>query len=242
MSVITEEPVRDAPRVEPPPAQVRRGPRRRSPWPLALIVVAVVALVIGAGRLDLDDLLPSPPNPFAEKTVDRSPPAVLRALEDLSEYRAATGYFQVMVDLEEDAKYLPAFIRGERTLFVASGTVDAAVDFSTVADGAIEVSEDRRSVQVSLPAPHLTAPRVDPERSHVVSRDRGVLDRVGSVFSDSPTGERHLYLAAEKKLEAAARDGDIVRRAEENTRSMLDGMLRSLGFTEVKVHFSPPTG
>ena len=82
--------------------------------------------------------------------------------------------------------------------------------------------------------------RVDPQRSHVVSRERGLLDRVGSVFSDSPTGERHLYLLAQKKMEEAARDGDNVRRAEQNTRSMLDSMLRSLGFTEVRVHFSSP--
>lgn len=205
-----------------------------------MVLVAVVALVT---RLDkLDDLLPSLPNPFAESTVDRSPPAVLRALEDLSEYRAATGYFQVIVDLEEDAKYLPAFIRGERTLFVATGTVEAAVDVSSVGHDAIEVSNDRREVKVSLPAPQLTEPRVDPERSHVVSRERGLLDRVGSVFSDSPTAERHLYLVAERKFEAAARDGDILRRAEQNTRSMLDGMLKSLGFTKVTVDFSPPPG
>jgi hypothetical protein len=203
-------------------------------------LVAVVALVTAVAKLD--DLMPSLPNPFAEKTVDRSPPAVLRALEDLSEYRAATGYFQVIVDLEEDAQYLPAFIRGERTLFIATGTVDAAVDFSTIGQGAIEVSDDRRRVQVSLPAPRLTEPRVDPERSHVVSRERGLLDRVGSVFSDSPTGERHLYLLAEKKMEVAAREGDILRRAQENSRSMLDSMLRSLGFTEVRVDFSPPAG
>lgn len=204
------------------------------------MLIAVVALLTGAGKLD--DLLPSVRNPFSEKTVDRSPPAVLRALEDLSEYRTATGYFQVIVDLEEDAKYLPAFVRGERTLFVATGTVDAAVDFSTLGQGAIEVSNDRRRVRVSLPAAHITEPRVDPQRSHVVSRERGILDRVGSVFSDSPTGERHLYLLAQKKMQGAAEEGDIVRRAEQNTRAMLDSMLRSLGFTEVRVDFSPPPG
>ncbi len=97
-------------------------------------------------------------------------------------------------------------------------------------------------MEIDLPIPRLTPARVDPARSHVVSRDRGILDRLGSVFADSPTGERQLYLLAERKLQAAAQEGDIVRRAEDNTRAMLETMLRSLGFTEVTVRFeAPPT-
>ena len=39
-----------------------------------------------------------------------------------------------MVDVEQDNKLLPSFIKGERTLFIAAGTVDAAVDFSGLSD------------------------------------------------------------------------------------------------------------
>ncbi len=215
-----------------------RPPRRRYPWGAVAVLFAVVGLL--AVLTKLDGLVPSLRNPFGQKNVDRSQPAVLRALEDLSEYRAATGYFQVVIDLEEDARYLPSLVRGERTLFVATGTVDAAVDFSDIGRGAVEVADDRRAVEISLPRPRLMPARVDPARSHVVSRDRGLLDRLGSVFSDSPTGERQFYLLAEQKLQAAAQEGDIVRRAEDNTRAMLDSMLRSLGFTEVTVRFEAP--
>ncbi len=207
---------------------------------MVTVLVAVVGLAAGLARLD--DLVPSLPNPFAQNSVDHSPPAVLRAVEDLSEYRAATGYFQVIVDLEEDAKFLPSLVRGERTLFMATGTVDAAVDFSGIGQEAVKVTDNGRAVEIDLPTPRLTPARVDPARSHVVSRDRGILDRLGSVFADSPTGERQLYLLAERKLQAAAQEGDIVRRAEDNTRAMLETMLRSLGFTEVTVRFeAPPT-
>ena len=195
----------------------------------------VAALMVGAGRIG--DLLPSLPNPFGSETVDRTQPAILQSLEDLSRYEAARANFEVIVDSEKDARFIPSVIRGERTLFVGAGSVEATVDFSALDEGSIRVSDDRRSVEVIVPAPTLSEPRVDPDRSRVVSRDRGVLDRVGSMFSDSPTSDRPLYLAAEKKMRAAAGSSDLQARAEDNTRQMLDGTLRALGFTSVTVTF-----
>lgn len=200
--------------------------------------LAVVVVLLGVGVTRLGDLLPSFGNPFATDTVDRSQPALLRAIEDLAEYRAATGQFQVIIDVEDDTRFVPSFIRGERTLFLAGGTVDASVDFSRLGEEAIVVSGDGDSVTVRLPAARLSEPQVDPERSYVVERERGLLDRAASVFSDSPTGERELYLLAEDKLAAAAAEAGLAARAEANTRSMLVSMLGSLGFSDVEVVFA----
>ncbi|MDP8937654.1 MAG: DUF4230 domain-containing protein [Actinomycetota bacterium] len=199
--------------------------------------LVVLVLAVGVGRIG--DLLPSLPNPFATDTVDRSQPALLQSLEDLSRYQAARANFEVIVDSEKDARFMPSVIRGERTLFVGSGSVEAFVDFSGLDERSIRVSDDRRSVEVTVPAPTLSEPRVDPGQSRVVSRDRGVLDRVGSVFSDSPTSDRPLFLAAEDKMRTAAAASDLRTRAEQNTRQMLEGTLRSLGFTTVTVTFAP---
>jgi hypothetical protein len=50
---------------------------------------------------------------------------------------------------------------------------------------------------------------------------------------------QELYPLAEEKLAAAARDGSgLLDRAEQNTRLMLVGLLRSLGFTRVEVRFA----
>jgi len=203
---------------------------------LAVGALVVVALALGVGRVA--ELLPSLPNPFATDEVDRTQPALLQSLEDLSRYEAARANFEVVVDSEKDARFLPSVIRGERTLFVGSGSVEAFVDFSQLDERSIRVSDDRRSVEVTVPAPTLSEPRVDPERSRVVSRDRGILDRVGSAFSDSPTSDRPLYLAAEEKMQAAAQASDLRARAEHNTRQMLERTLQSLGFTDVTVTFA----
>jgi hypothetical protein len=207
----------------------------RSKLALATLALVVVVLVVGLTRLV--GLLPSLGNPFAGETVDRSQPALLQAIEDLSEYQAATGQFQVIIDVEDDTRFLPSFIRGERTVFLAGGTVDASVNFAGLGDEALNVSDDRTAVTVRLPPARLSEPRVDPERSYVVSRERGLLDRAASVFSDSPTGERDLYLRAQDRLSAAAAAAGLVDRAETNTRAMLESMLGSLGFDDVTVTF-----
>jgi hypothetical protein len=204
------------------------------------VVVAglvLLGVLFGAGKLG--GLFPSLPNPFGSTTVDRTQPALLKSLEDLSRYQAATGNFQVIVDTEDDARFLPAFIKGERTVFVAAGSADATVDFSQLDERSVQVSEDRRSATIVLPAPTVSEPVVDPEQSRVATRNRGLLDRVGSVFSDSPTSERPLYLAAQAKMQQAAAESDLRTRAEQNTTRMLEGLLRGLGFTSVSVSFSP---
>jgi len=204
-----------------------------------VVVGAVLICGLLAVTGTLGNLLPSIPNPFSSRTIDRTQPALLQAMEDLSNYEAAAGNFQVLVDSERDARFLPSFIRGERTVYSAAGSVDAFVNFSNLDAQAIVVSEDRRSVTISLPPPTLAEPHLDLDRSMVVSRDRGLLDRLGSVFSDTPTGERELQLAAQEKMKAAAAESDLATRAEQNTRKMLESLLGNLGFTSVTVTFVP---
>jgi len=210
--------------------------RRRS---VAVCVLVVLTVAFGAGRLGLRDLLPSLPNPFGSKTLDHSQPPLRTALTDLSRYEAASANLQVIVDSEKDASFLPSFLRGDRTVFVAAGSVDATVDFSGLDDGSITVSPDRRAVTVVLPPPALSPVRIDPAQSQVASRQRGLLDRLGSVFSDSPSNDRRLYVAAQQKMDtAAAHDGELRSRAADNTRKMLEGMLHSLGYSSVTVNFA----
>jgi len=202
-------------------------------------MLVVGAFLIGVGLL-LAVAIPSL-NPFRSETIDRSGPAVLRSISRLNEYRAASANLEVVVDLEKDVALLPDFIKGEKTLLVAAGRVDAKVDFSRLRGGALKVSEDRRSVELVLPAPTLADPQLDLERTRVFDRSRGLFDRIESVFEDSPTSDRELLLLAEKKLAAAARaDGGVLTAAEENTRQMLTGLLRGLGFERVTVGFERP--
>lgn len=139
---------------------------------------------------------------------------------------------------QKPARFVPAAIRGECVIFVAVGTVDAGVDLSNLDEDAIDVDEDRRRAAIELPRARLLGVRVNPSLSYVYDRDRGLIDRVASVFQDNPTGERQLYVLAEQKLLAAARGGSgLLARAERNTRATLVAMLRALGFEEIAIRF-----
>ena len=203
------------------------------PWILLVLLVMVIAVVLAVRAL------PQLSVP-GDRTVDRSQPAVLKSIAPLRQFRAATANLQVIVDVERDS-LLPSFLKGERVLFVAGGNVDAGVDFSQVGAESIEVDETRTRVRIELPAARLYDARVDPARSRVFDRDRGLIDRVESVFEDSPTEERSLYLLAERRLrDAAAADDELLRTAERNTRAMLEGLLRGLGFRDVTIEFAAP--
>jgi hypothetical protein len=75
----------------------------------------------------------------------------------------------------------------------------------------------------------------------VYDRDRGIVDRVEDAFSDRPGDEQPLYRLAEEKLAAAAADDPrLIETAERNTRAMLSGLLRGLGFERITIEFRPP--
>jgi hypothetical protein len=201
------------------------------------VTVVVLAVVLGALGLGGALLAVRIGELFETTTVDRSPPPVLQTLRDLSQYKAASASFEVIVDTERDVKYLPSFIAGERTLFVAVGSVDATVDFSALADSAVVMADDRGAVSIRLPRAVLAEPVVDTEQSRVAARSRGLFDRVAGIFQSEPTSDRPLYLAAEAKMADAAKATSLRERAEENTRIMLTSLLRSLGFERVTVTF-----
>ena len=218
-----------------PDKPVKRLPQRMPGWAKALTAVVVVLVVMFAGiRLSL---LPGLRDFFGTETHDRSGPALLQSIQDMSRYDAATGNFQVVVDLEKDAKFLPDAIRGTRTLYVGAGTVDAFVDLGKIGDKDVTVNDDRTSATLRLPHAQLGKPALDPDRSYAVSKQRGLLDRLGDFFSDNPNSEQAVQKLAVKHIREAAKDSALTGRAEKNTTDMLEGLLRSLGFKEVKVTY-----
>lgn len=213
----------------------RSAHRRRVPRKLLGVVLGIAVLVPVSAQLV--DVLPHWGNPFKQQIVDRSPAPLLLALQDLSQYHAATGTFQVVVDVEHDIAHVPAVISGERTTFLGIGSVNAMVDFTNVGPDRVAMSPDRRAVTIALPAPRLAPAVVDPAASRVVGRERGLLNRIAAVFQDSPTSEQEVYQLAEARMNEAAKASDLARRGQENTRQMLTTLGRSLGFRDVTVTF-----
>jgi hypothetical protein len=60
------------------------------------------------------------------------------------------------------------------------------------------------------------------------------------MFTDSPTTDRDLLIAAERQLADAASTSELLTMGEDNTRTMLDELLGDLGYDDVTVVFVAP--
>ncbi|MEU7750741.1 DUF4230 domain-containing protein [Micromonospora sp. NPDC049101] len=206
---------------------------------LLLLGAAALAVVVLLG-IQATGLLPEFRNPFAKEQTDRSQPPLLKSIQDLSRYVAAEGNFQVVVDTQNDRRNVPDFLLNERTLFVGAGSVEAYVDFTKIGEGAVVPSADGKSVEIKLPAPQLGETNLNMEKSYVFAEQRGLLNRLGDLVGNDPNRQQQVYQLAEDRITAAARDSGLSARAEENTRKMLEGLLRSLGYQQITITYTAP--
>lgn len=205
---------------------------------LAIVALALTVLLLVVAVVQVRNFVQGIGQPVTGKTIDRSGPVVLQSVRDFARYEGAAGTFQVIVDLEKDAVFLPTTIIGQRTLFVAVGSVNAYVDFSSLTKDAITVGADRQAVDVRLPHAALDKPNLDHQHSYVFAQERGIVDRVRTFFDQAPNEQAELYRVAEQKIGDAATQSGLTARAEANARTMLQGLLHSLGFKQVMITYA----
>jgi hypothetical protein len=194
---------------------------------IALVVVGALVALAGVTAANAFGL-----NPFQSRQIDRSQPALLQSIQNVSRFQAAVGNFEKVIDIEDDIAGVPAIIAGRRTLFVAAGTVNAYVDLSGLTDKDLELSPDGKTVTVRLPEPQLEKPNLDFDRSYTYSRDRGVVDRIADAF-EAPD-QAKLYKLAETKFAAAAAESELRKQATENTKAFLTSLC---GRLQIQVTF-----
>jgi hypothetical protein len=217
--------------------RIVRG-QRLAGW-VAGLIAAIAAIAVLVVVLSAVHLLPQLRNPFAETTTVRSGPVLLKSITPLSRYEAASGSFQVVVDLSNRTQFLPSFLEGSDTLFIGEGTDIAFVDFSHLNGNGIRVSPDRTAVTVHLPHAELEPSVLNVRQSYVYAQQQGLLNRVGNFFSGNPNSQQQVYILAQQQIQNAARKSPLLIEAEKNTRGMLTGMLGSLGFKQITVTFAP---
>jgi hypothetical protein len=212
---------------------------RRGPGGCLFWLAGFVALVVVAGLvLHVSGLLPSFHNPFASKKTDRSQPTLLLSIQDLARFDAASGNFQEVIDVQEDKKYIPDLIFNDRSLFICVGSVDAYVDFSQIGKGDITDSADHKTATVRLPGAQLGKPNIDHDKSYVFATQKGLVNHIGDLFGGDQNKQQELYQRGEQRIQQAAKDSGLVQRAQDNTKEMLEQLLRSLGYTSITVTFT----
>ena len=205
---------------------------------LAAVAAVVVAAAVLLLVLSVVHVLPTLRNPFTETTTERSGPVVLKSITELSRYEAASGSFQVVVDLTKSTSFLPSFIAGSQTLFVGDGTDIAYVNFSGLKGPDLRVSRNRTAVTVSLPQPQLEPAVLNTRQSYVFAQQQGLVNRLDNFFGGNPNSQQAVYISAQRHIEAAARRSPLLADARQNTQAMLTGMLGALGFRHITVKWA----
>jgi hypothetical protein len=205
---------------------------------IASVVAVVIILAVLAGTVGM--LLGWRPslNPFSDEAVDRTGPSLLKSLTDLSEYHAASGHYETVVDIEKDTSFVPDVLSGERLLYVGKGDVDAVVDFDELDERRVVIAEDGSSVTIRLPAPTVDKPVLDLKNSYVVHHDKGIINR----FRGSELEREAQLKAVEQMTTAANSEGMLIDRAKENTITMLHGLFGSIGYTSITITFDEDPG
>ncbi|MFB9690648.1 DUF4230 domain-containing protein [Amycolatopsis plumensis] len=201
---------------------------------LAAAVVVLIAAILVASAVHL---LPQLRNPFAQKTEEHSGPVLLQSIVELSRYEAASGSFQVVVDIKSSS-VLPSFLVGSDTLFIGVGTDNAFVDFSRLKSDAVQVSDDRQSATITLGHAQLEPATLNVHESRVYAQQQGLFTRINDFLSGNPNSQQALYELAQKQIQAAAAKSSLIADAERNTRTMLTGLLQSLGFKTITVKYA----
>jgi hypothetical protein len=236
----TLAPVDPAETLQPPAPPSRPRVVPRTVWFFAIVAILGLSGAVGLGVVihAIGDANPFKNGLVTQRTVDRSGPAVLKAVSDLGTLQSASGHYEMIVDIEHSVDHVPSFLAGRRVLFVAVGDVGTTVNLRNLPAGSVTVNGARTAATIHLAKPTISAPQLDLRASHVYSSDRGVVDAIGDLFNGAPDQQQQIYTVATQKLaQAAHADNGLVNRAEANTRGTLQGLLRPLGFTDVTVQF-----
>jgi hypothetical protein len=210
--------------------------RKRAIGAVVAVVVLLGVVLVGSAV----HLFPQLRNPFAETTTERTGPVLLQSIVQMSRYDAASGTFQVVVDISSSGSILPGFLQGSDTMFIGVGSVDAFVDFSHLKGNAVQVSGDRLSATITLDHAQLATATLDVKQSYVFAQQQGLFTRIGDFFSGNPNSQQAAYEAAQRTIQQAAAKSQLVADAERNTKTMLVSLLQSLGFKNITITFGHP--
>ncbi len=154
-------------------------------------------------------------------------PTVVRQIQQLQRLETVSYTVDKIISGERGNPYVPAFLIGDRILLVVHGEVVAGVNLAKMrpADVAVQGS----NISVHVPDAEIFSTRIDNAKTRVYSRDTGLFS------SPDLNLESQVREEAERQLQQAALQDGILNSAGQNARNTIAGMLKGLGFQQVKI-------
>jgi hypothetical protein len=152
-------------------------------------------------------------------------------LETLGRLETAKYVVQTVVDMEQEPdNVFERFLGTDQLLLVAEGEVVAGFDLTQIDESQIMVQGT--VVTMTLPPPEILYSRVDNDKTFVYERRTGLFQR------PDPNMESEARRLAEGQLIDWALEHEILDQAEEFGLIILEGFLKSLGFTELHLQIA----
>ena len=196
---------------------------------LALVIVVLsVGLGIGISRFDFAERMPLI-GPLLHERPARTTtgPVVVEGVRGLDRLATVRVTESIIVTRESGGDFFDRLFSGEKVLLVASGDVEAGVDLSEIRDEDVRVGDD--TVTIRLPEPEVLSASLDEESTRVYDRDYSPLN-----LRPNDDLVEEARATAEKRLEAAALENDILETAETNAEQSIRAFVTTLGFEEVR--------
>jgi hypothetical protein len=151
---------------------------------------------------------------------------VVDRIQKLQRLETVVYNMDKLVTGAKENRIFPDFLAGDRLLMMVHGEVVAGIDFSNLKPGDVKV--DGKAVQLRLPAPEVFSTRIDNAKTRVYSRQTGLL------VPTDPNLETQVRQEAERQLQEAALADGILKTAQQNAASNLNGLLQGLGFEKIE--------
>ena len=193
----------------------------------------------GAGALVLHLAMPFvnpviPPMSETRTTVVPTPDVIL-AVRSLGRLETESYHLERVVDLTDHQTQLFGLVTSkDAILLVAVGDVTAGVDLEHVAPADVDTDWDSHSVTLRLPPPSVFSSKLDEQATRVYSR---TTDLIASRHEDLESRAR---AEAARSMEATAVERGLLDRARGDAERALVGLLKSVGFVDVRIEWKKP--
>lgn len=151
---------------------------------------------------------------------------ILQQVKTLSQLVTVQWVMEKVV-ICDDPKTISFLPLGEnRVLLVAHGIAKAGIDMSEIKEGDIQVSKSK--ITLKLPPARVFDTYLDDKLTQVVDYKQGLLRRFNKDL------EQNARAQAVLDINRAAREGGILKEADERARTQLTSLFRLLGYEEVE--------
>jgi hypothetical protein len=227
--------------------RVLRQPEQRQPSGCRYVLIGLLAaffaalifvlgLVTGGGSVIYDRIAAvlglSPAATPQTEIISRK--AVVQQVRQVSRLETTIYTIERVIEAKQSDQFWPDWLRGDRLLLIANGTVIAGVDLEQLKPEAVTVSPDGSLITVDLPPVQIFNMNsiLDNSKTRVYDRQTGLF------AAPDQNLETQARQAAEGEILKAACDAGIMQRATDDAQRAL-GQLMQVNKARVIVRAAP---